>query len=227
MKHLQRIGGIAALCLSVLFVGLLVLLAVVLPAQGFGPGTLNDPSKGIPFVVTSSLPMVIDLIYIATAVVFVPIALALFERMRAEASATMQLVVAAGLVASTSFLTYGMINFVGNHTVVSIYQQNTASGAAVYLALRLTGNAINAGALFAAGWAITLTGWVGIHSGGLSIALSIVMLLGGVAMIVSFALLPIGLIGVLLAPIWSAWLGVVLLRERMHQFVGGISWQPL
>ena len=32
-------------------------------------------------------------------------------------------------------------------------------------------------------------------------------------MIVSFVLLPIGLLGVLLAPVWSIWLGITLLQE--------------
>ena len=39
------------------------------------------------------------------------------------------------------------------------------------------------------------------------------MIGAGVAMIVSFVLLPIGLLGVLLAPVWSIWLGITLLRE--------------
>jgi hypothetical protein len=40
------------------------------------------------------------------------------------------------------------------------------------------------------------------------------MVLAGISMILSFALLPVGLLGVLLAPIWNAWLGFVLLRDH-------------
>lgn len=203
--------------LSILFIGLLVLLAVVLPSQGYGPGTLNDPAKGIAFVASSPLPAVIDLIYLGNALVFVPITLALVERLRAAAHALMRVVLAAGLIASGLFLAYSMINFVGNPGAISAYQHDPATGAAVYLALRLTGNAMNASALFAAGWAIVLAGWAGLCTNQLPKALSVVMLLAGVSMIVSFALLPIGLIGVLLAPIWSAWLGLVLLRDHASE----------
>lgn len=73
---------------------------------------------------------------------------------------------------------------------------------------------MNAGALFAAGWAIVLAGWAGLRSDGLPKLLSAMMLLAGVSMVLSFALLQIGLIGVLLAPIWSGWLGVVFLADR-------------
>ncbi len=213
MKQLQTAGGIAALCLSGLFVGLLLLLAVVLPGQGLGPHTLDDPAKGIPFAATSSLPVVIALIYIGNALVFVPLMLALYHRLQAAAPARLQVAVVAGLVASGLFLAYGMIPMVGNPVVVSTYQQDAVRGGAVYLALRVTANAMSAGALFALGWAISLIGWVALRAGGLPKMLSAIMLLAGIALIVSFALLPVGLIGVLLAPIWSAWLGVVLLRE--------------
>ena len=216
MKQLQTTGGIAALCLSGLFVGLLFLLAVMLPGQGLGPHTLDDPATGIPFVATSSLPVMIALIYIGNALVFVPIMLALYQRLRAAAPAVMQVVVVAGLIASGLFLAYGMINLVGAPTVVSAYQHDAARGGAVYLALRLTANAMSAGALFACGWAISLVSWTALRGGGLPKLLSSIMLLAGISMILSFALLSVGLIGVLFAPVWSAWLGFVLLRKRAH-----------
>jgi hypothetical protein len=50
MTNSYKIGGIASIVLGALFIGYIVLLAVVLPAQGLGPGTLNNPATGIPFV---------------------------------------------------------------------------------------------------------------------------------------------------------------------------------
>lgn len=213
MKQLQTVGGIAALCLSTLFIGLL-LIAIVLPDQGFGPHTLDDPATGIRFLATSSLSVVIYLIYIGNALVFVPLTLALHHRLRAAAPAAMQVVVAAGLIASASWIAYGMISIVGTSTVISSYQHDASTGAPVYLALRLVANGMNASAIFAAGWAISLIGWTALRTGGLPKFLSSLMLLAGVLMIVSFALLSVGLIAVLLAPIWSAWLGRVLLRDQ-------------
>ena len=220
-KHLQTTAGIAALCLSGLYVALLLLLAVALPGQGFGPGTLNTPATGIRFLATSSLPVVLNLIYIGNSLVFVPIMLALFHRFRAAAPALIQVAVVAGLIASGLFLAYGMINVVGSPTVVSTYQHDPVSGGAVYLALRLTGNGMNAGAIFALGWAIALISGVALRAGGLPKVLSSMMLLAGISMILSFTLLSVGLIGALLTPIWSAWLGFVLLREPANVAMSG------
>ena len=67
MNNLQKTGAAASMLLGVLFIGYIGLLAVVLPAQGLGPGTLNNPATGIPFVAASALPLVIDGIYIGIA----------------------------------------------------------------------------------------------------------------------------------------------------------------
>jgi hypothetical protein len=95
---------------------------------------------------------------------------------------------------------------------VSAHQHDPAAGAAIYLTLRVVGNAANAGALFAAGWALALAGWAALRSNDLPKALGFLMLGAGAAMMWSFVLLPIGLLGILLAPVWSIWLGVALLR---------------
>src|SRR3954454_2398762 len=100
MNKLQKAGAAAAMLLGALFIGYIVLLAVVLPAQGLGPGTLNNPATGIPFVAASILPLAIDAIYIGIALVFLLLTLGLYDRLRSDAPAMMQIGVAAGLLAS-------------------------------------------------------------------------------------------------------------------------------
>src|SRR4051812_2703278 len=198
--------------LGALFIGYIALLTIVLPAQGLGPGTLNSPATGIPFVAASVLPLVIDAIYVGIALVFLLLTLALHDRLRSGAPAMMQISAAAGLLASGLFLIYAMINIIGNPIAVSMYQHDTVAGGIVYVTLRATANAIDAGALFAAGWALLLAGWSGRATKGLPSVLGYLMIGAGLAMIVSFVLLPVGLLGVLLAPLWSIWLGITLLR---------------
>ena len=217
MSNVQKTGGAAALALGFLFGALLLLLALVLPAQGFGPGALNSPDAGIPFIASSWLPVLIDLVYLGDAVAFVLTVFALYERLYADAPAVMAAVVAAGLVASTLFLVYAMVNFTGGPGVVSAYEHDPIVGGAVYIALRMLGNAMNAGALFAAGLAILLSGWVARRAGKLPAALCYVMLLAGFATALSFMLLALGLLGVLLAPVWSVWLGVALWRGTVAE----------
>ena len=208
MNNLQKIGSVAAIGLGALFIGYLVLLLVVLPAQGAGPGTLNDPPHGISFLAMSSLPKLIDFIYIGIAVAFLLIALTLYERLQAVAPGVMQISTAAGLMASILFLGYAMINFVGSPVAVNVYAQDPLTGSALYLALRTVANGLNAAALFASGWAILLAGWSALGSRQLSALLCYVMIAAGLAMVASFILLPVGLLGVVLAPVWSIWLGI-------------------
>ena len=212
VMNIHKTGSAAALALGFLFGALLLLLAVVLPAQGFGPGALNSPATGIVFIASSGLPVLIDLIYLGNAVVFVLIVLALYERLRADAPAVMPVVVATGLVASALFLVYAMVNLTGNAGIVNFYDRDPIVGSAVYVALRMLGNAVNAGALFAAGLAILLSGWAALRARKLPAALCYLMLLAGFTTALSFAMLPLGLLGVLLAPVWSVWLGVSLWR---------------
>jgi hypothetical protein len=212
MNNLQKIGGIASILLGVLFIGYIALLTIVLPTQGLGPGTLNNPATGIPFVATSALPLAIDGIYIGIAVTFLLLMLALHDRLRSGAPAMMPIGAAAGVLASGLFLLYAMINIIGNPIAVGTYQHDPVAGGIIYVALRATANAFNAGALFAAGAALLLAGWSGRTTNVLSRVLSYLMVGAGLAMIASFVLLPVGLLGVLLAPVWSIWLGMTLLR---------------
>jgi hypothetical protein len=212
MYTAQKAGGGAAIALSSLFIALLILLIAVLPSQGFGPGALSDPAVGIPFLEYSILPSVIDFIYIGCAVVLVPILLGLYQRFHSNHVVVMSLAFTAGAIASSLFLAYGMINFIGAPYSVSAYHQNAAVGATLYLTLRTIANAMNAAALFATGWAVVLSGWAIRQTRTTSQALAYLMLLAGGATLISFAFLPIGLLGILLAPIWSLWVGIVLLR---------------
>jgi hypothetical protein len=208
VSNLQKMGSFASIGLGLLFIGYIVLLLVIMPAQGVGPGTLNDPINGISFLATSGLPMLIDFIYMGIAVAILLITLSLYERLRAVAPVVMQISAAAGVIATVLFLGYAMINFVGSPVAVSVYEHDTATGGALYLTLRVIANGLNAAALFASGWAILLAGWSALGSRQLPMYLSYLMIGAGAAMVASFVLLPVGLLAVVLAPVWSIWLGV-------------------
>src|SRR4051812_48189222 len=105
-----------------------------------------------------------------------------------------------------------MINLIGNPGAVSVYQHDPVVGAAIYLTLRAAANAANAGALFTAGWSLLLAGWAARRSHQVPTLLSHLMVGAGAATSLSFVLLPVGLVGVLLAAAWSLWFGITLLR---------------
>jgi hypothetical protein len=67
--------------------------------------------------------------------------------------------------------------------------------------------------IFAAGWWALLASWAGLQ-GGLPKILSYLGLLFGAAAILSFAIPPLNPLSALLGIVWSAWLGISLLREK-------------
>jgi hypothetical protein len=189
------------------------MLVAVLPAQGIGPGALDDPARGLMFIATSNLPRLIDGVYLAIAAVFLVITLALEARLGGVATAPMQIGGAAGRVASGLFLLYAMLHVVGDALALRIYRHDPATAGSIYLTLRAVANAANAGALLAAGCTILLAGCAALAGRQLPRLLCSLLIVAGLAMSLSFVVLPIGLLGALLVPIWSIWLGVVLLRE--------------
>jgi hypothetical protein len=217
MLATKRAGGIASLVLGVLFLALTAIL-MALPSIGLGPGTLDVPATGIPFIETSLLPTAISLLYLGMAGVIVLLALALVDRLKDVSPALMPIVSVAGTAAGILFLGYAMIDLVGHPATVSAYHADPAIGGSVYVALRAVGHALSAGALFATGTAIGLSGWSAWRSKRLPVALAWVLILAGGACVLSFIVLPLGLLALLMAPVWSIWLGIVLLqkpRERL------------
>lgn len=211
-KSLYRLGGLAALGLGGLFILLLIVLAGILPAQGFGPGALNDPAIGIRFLSTSIWPSVIASIYLGVAVTFALMALVVAEWLETRGASFTQIIKFIGLAAGTLFLAYAMINIISSASIVSAYQHDPALGSALYLAARIIGNGLNSAALFAAGLATTLIGWAGIKTQAFSRFLGAILIIAGICTTLSFVVLPLGLLGVLLAPVWAIWLGVVILK---------------
>lgn len=120
MQRLQIIRGFAALTQSALFAGLVAVLAVVMPPQGYDPGTLNDPAGGLALPGSSYTPLAINAIYLGVAAAL-PLAL---------------LPLAAGvpygralvLGAAALFLGYALVGLVGDPVLVA--RAGRAPGAA-------------------------------------------------------------------------------------------------
>jgi hypothetical protein len=158
MKNIQKIGGFASLAFGLAFTVLLILL-ITIASQGYVPGSGNNPAKALEFAGSSPLPYMIYLLYMLSALLIVLIVLALADRMQEHAPVRMQLAIIAASAAGILFLTYAMLGYVGEPLLIGVYQQDASLGASAYLAMRVVSNALNSGAIFAAGWAILLAGW--------------------------------------------------------------------
>jgi hypothetical protein len=226
MTNAQKIGGIAALSLGIAFIALLVLL-ISISGQGYVPGSGNSPAKALAFAASSPLPYIIYLLYASVAMLIVLIVSALAERLNTGAAGLMRLAMVGASVTSALFLAYAMLGWVGEPTLVNTYHTDVATGTAAYLAVRLVSNALNTGAIFAAGWAILLSGWAARKTGGLPSGLAYLLMLAGTLSVLAFLVPPLSLIAPLLYIVWSIWLGFVLLRKTVTHMEAAPTTQPL
>jgi hypothetical protein len=113
------------------------------------------------------------------------------------------------------------------HNHISTTHADVAAGTAAYLAVRVVSNALNTGAIFAAGWAILLSGWAARKTRGLPSGLAYLLMLAGTLSVLAFLVSPLSLIAPLLYIVWSIWLGIVLLRKPVTQVEAAPTTQPL
>ena len=211
MKSIQKVGALAALALGTSFIALLGLL-ITIAGQGYVPGSGNNPARALDFAARSPIPYMIYLLYALSAILIVLVVLALSDRWKDRAPLQMQLAMIAASTSSVLFLAYAMLGYVGEPTLISVYRQDASLGAAAYLAMRVVSNALNSGAIFSAGWAILLAGWVAIHGTDFPKVLAALLLVSGGLSVLAFLIPIFSLLAPLLYIVWSIWLGVFLLR---------------
>ena len=212
MKNIQKIGGFASLAFGLAFTALFILL-ITIASQGYVPGSGNNPAKALEFAGSSPIPYMIYLLYILSALLIVLVVVALADRLQEHTPVQMQLAIVAASAAGILFLAYAMLGYVGEPMLIGVYQQDASLGTSAYLAMRVVSNALNSGAIFAAGWAILLAGLAAIRNVDFPKALASLLLLAG-GLSVSAFLIPIfSLLAPLLYIVWSIWLGVFLLRS--------------
>lgn len=203
MKNLQSAGGVAALIQAVGFLAILAIFLVVLPSQGFAvPTDFTNPTK-----VAAAAPVLglLNWVTVLFSLTIVVVILAIYERLQARAPNRLRLAVAAAVVASGLFLATSMVGIVGG----PLLAQDPAAGAALSA---LNQGLLNA-AIFAAGWSSLLWGWAVSTEGDLPRPLGYLALLNGVIAILNFVVPPFQLLGRVVGLIWTAWLGIALLRE--------------
>jgi hypothetical protein len=212
MNTEHKVAGIAALALGGFFL-LLVAVLMYLPSIGLGPGTLNDPKTGIAFIDGSVIPLAIALLYLAIGITAAVVLCALAGVTRGAQAILAHWTFVAACAAGTLFVGYAMSDIVALPYAAAAYHADPAVGGSAYVAIRAVGHGLSAGALFATGVGVMLSGIAGLGGLALPKVLSVLMIFAGLCAALSFLVLPLGLIGLLLAPVWSIWLGVVMLRR--------------
>ena len=213
MNNLQKIGGIAALINAAAYIvgfGLaLTLLAPVMAAA--------DPGQYMAFLVDYQNLIVVwyIIIYLVAGVFMVPLALALHERLKANASAMMQNATAFGLIWAATIIISGMIQVNDVGVVIDLYSKDPAQAATVMLALGAVERGIGGAIELPGGIWVLLVSWAALRVGGLPKALNYLGLAIGAAGIATIvpalgegaSIFGLGFI------VWFAWTGIVMLRN--------------
>ncbi len=215
MKNLQKMGGIAALYLAAALLFALVGYLLVI-------GTLDvvDPVEKVAQLVDNQAFLyTLNLIaYVVWGIVMVPLALALYERLKASSPAMMQIATAIGLIWACIVIASGQVTNLGMNAVVDLYSKDPAHAATVWMAIDSVANGLgSAGGEILGGTWMLLVSWAALRGRELSKALNYLGVLVGVAGLFSAVPALFGELVIIFGlgkMVWSLWLGIVMLRKN-------------
>lgn len=215
MKNLQKIGGIAALYSAAALMFAMVGYILIV-------GTLDvvDPVEKVAQLVDNqSFLYLLNLIaYVIWGIVLVPLALALYERLKTDSPAIMQIATVIGIIWACIVVASGQVSNVGMAMVVDLYSTDPNQAATVWMSIEAVANGLgSAGGEILGGTWVLLVSWAALRGNGLSRALNYFGALVGAAGVIS-AIPLIGLPGTVIfglgKMVWSLWLGIVMLRKN-------------
>ena len=215
MKNLQKNGGFAALysAAALLFAMVGYLLIV-------GTLAVADPVEKVVQLVDNQafLYLLNMIVYVIWGIVLVPLALALYERLKASSPEMMQIATVIGLIWACIVIASGQVSNMGMNTVVDLYSTDPTQAVAVWLAYDSVAMGLSSagGELLGGTW-VLLVSWAALRGSGLSKALNYFGVLVGAVGIIS-AIPVISVPGTVLfglgKMVWSGWLGIVMLRSK-------------
>ncbi len=207
MKNLQKIGGFAALYMGVAYlVGIMGFLIIV--------GWPDDPVEQVTVLVNNQVSQHILylIVYQIWAVFLVILTLSLYERLKVDSPATMQIAKAIGMIWATMVIASGMIFNIGMDNVVDLYSKNPVQATTVWMVIESVCNGIGGGNEILGGLWMLLISWTALQTGGLPKALNCLGLVVSIAGIASAlpGLSGTGLVFGLVQIVWFLWLGIIL-----------------
>ncbi len=216
MKDFQKMGGIAALIEAAAYVvGIVFSFTLLAP---YTSGEL-DPAGSMAFV-AGNLGLMQAwylIIYVVFGVFLAVLALALHERLKLAAPATMQVATAFALVWVGLVIASGFVFNVGAADAAALYGSDPAGAASMLAAIGAVQDGLGGGVELVGGLWVLLLSWAALRRGGLPAALNYLGVVVGVAGILT-VIPPLGELGGMVFGlgqiVWFVWLGVVLLRAR-------------
>ena len=214
MKTLQKFGGIAALYMAiahligiVIFLVVLDYLSITDPAQKVA---LNVEKQTVNF--STNL-----LMYVFFGIFLIVLSLALYNRLKSDAPAVMQVATAIGIIWAGSLIASGMVANAGLAMIIPLYAKDPAQAALTWQGIEAVANGLgNANGEILGGLWTLLVSLAALRAGNLPKGLNIIGLLVGTVGIITIIPALNALTGVfgLGQIVWFVWLGIMLLRSN-------------
>jgi hypothetical protein len=217
MKTLQKVGGIAALFMAISHLIGIVTFLVVLDYL-----SITDPVQKVALNVEKRMVIFSTnlLMYVFFGFALIVLSLALYERMKSQAPALMQVALAIGIIWAGSLIASGMAANAGLTTIVALYAKEPAQAALTFQAIESVTNGLgNANGEILGGTLTLLVSIAALQASGLPKGLNILGLFVGAVGIIT--IIPVlnaltGFFG-LGQIVWFICLGIVLLRSNLDQ----------
>jgi hypothetical protein len=211
MKNLQKMGGIAALYEAAVYVLILVFVVFLVDSS-----VVVDPVQN---VVDNQASLYIGnlLLFVGVGIFLIVLALALYERLKTDSPAIMQIATAIGLIWACLLIGSGMVANSGIETVVDLYGNDPAQAATVWLAIESVAEGLGGEFEILGSLWVLLISWAALRAGGLPRALNylgVVMGVAGILTVVPAAREVARAVFGLGQLVWFIWLGIVMLRGR-------------
>src|SRR3974390_1770785 len=207
---LQKIGGIAAIGLALVFVAYRASFSVVMPRLGIS--TLSDWNNAAKvmaaFGAAPTTYFLFKLLDVIGSICFFVMVIALQERLGTNARILNRILGLATAMACSVWIAAGTTQIIAVPAAISA-NDPSAFRAAIQIGLGLSVAGDHIG-----GWILLLTGIAAVMvKGVLPRLLSYFSILIGVLFILTFAVNELGLVAALLTIVWGLWLGAVMLRR--------------
>jgi len=215
MKSLWKFGGFAALYLAVAYLSGMMLFLVVLDYPN-----ITDPAQKVALIVEKQMVIFSTnlLMYVFFGLFLIILSLALYDRLKSDSPAIMQMATIIGIIWAGSLIASGMVSNAGIGSVVALYAKEPAQAILTWQAIETVANGLgNANGEILGGFLTLLISLAALRANGLPKGLNILGLLVGAAGIISLIPgLTDSLVGVfaLSQIFWFVWLGFVLFRSN-------------
>jgi len=215
MKTLQKFGGFAALYMAAAYLIGMVIFLVVLDYP-----SVTDPAQKVALLVKMQMVTFSTnlLMYVFFGFFLIALSLALYDRLKSDSPAIMQVATSIGIIWAGSLIASGMVLNAGIAPVVALYAEDPAQAALTWQGIESVANGLgNANGEILGGLWVLLVSLAALRAGGLPKGLNILGLLVGAVGIISliprFTEVMVGVFG-LSQIIWFVWLGIILLRNN-------------